>query len=136
MRGDVTDVVGMEAQIERVQDEAAARNAEVRLEMLVVVPAQRCNAVAALEAQLTQRHGELLRAARHVRIGVAVERLVGQAGDDLLLAEVRLRAAQQGRKRQLEVHHQAVHHAPPRGRRSRPGILLCRLWAVRRGRES
>ena len=35
----------------------------------------------------------------------------GQARDDLLVAEERLRSPQQRRERQLEVHHQAVHRA-------------------------
>ena len=111
MRRDVADVVGVESDIERVQHEAAAGNAEVGLEVLVVVPAQRRDAVTALEAELSERHCKLLRAARHVCVGVAVERLVGQARDDLLVAEVRLRAPKQGRDRQLEVHHQAVHRS-------------------------
>ena len=111
VRGDVADVVGMEAQIERVQHETSARNAEVRLQMLVVVPAQRRNAVTALEAHLSKRNRKLFRAARHVGVGVAVERLVGQTGNDLLLPEVRLRALQQRRNRQREVHHQAVHRS-------------------------
>src|SRR6266851_2024103 len=71
VRGDVADVVRMQTQIERVQNEAAARDAEVRLEMLVVVPAERRDAVTALEAQLAQRQRELLRAARHVGVRVA-----------------------------------------------------------------
>jgi len=50
VRRDVRQVVRMEAQVQRVQDEAAARDAEVRLVMLVVVPAERRHAVAALQA--------------------------------------------------------------------------------------
>jgi len=111
MCGDVADVVRMEAQVERVQDEATARDTEVRLEVLVVVPAERGDAVTALEAKLAQCQRELPRAARHVGIRVTVERPVRQARDDLLLAEVRLRAPQQGRNRQREVHHQAVHRS-------------------------
>jgi hypothetical protein len=52
VRRDVADVVRVQAQVERVQDEAAARDAEVRLEVLVVVPAERRDAVAALEPEL------------------------------------------------------------------------------------
>jgi hypothetical protein len=37
-----------------------------------------------------------------------VEALVGQPRDDLLLAEERVRAREEVRQRQLEVHHQAV----------------------------
>ena len=48
----------MQAQVQRVEHEPAARDAEVRLVMLVVVPAQRRDAVAALEAELLQPDGE------------------------------------------------------------------------------
>jgi hypothetical protein len=49
---DVGEVVRVQPQVQRVQDEAAARNPEVRLVMLVMVPAQRRNAIAALEAEV------------------------------------------------------------------------------------
>ena len=99
----------MQPQVERVQDEASARDPEVRLQVLVVVPAQRPHAVARLEAELPEPDRELLRPARQVAVRVAVEALVGQPGDDLLVAEVSLRAPKHRRKRELEVHHQAVH---------------------------
>ena len=98
----------MQAEVERVQHEPAARDAEVALHVLVVVPAERGDAVAALEAEALQRDRELLRAPREVAVAVAVEALVGEPGDDLLVAEVRLGAAEQVRQRQLEVHHLAV----------------------------
>ena len=107
---DVADVVVVQAQVQRVQDEAAAGDAEVGLHVLVVVPAERRDAVALLQAELVERHGELLRALRHVAIRVAVEALVRKPRDDLLVAEVRLGAPQERRKRQLEVHHLALHH--------------------------
>ncbi len=51
----------MEAQVERVQDEAAARDAEVGLVMDVVVPAERRDAVAALEPEILERDGKRAR---------------------------------------------------------------------------
>ena len=48
---DVREVVRVQAQVQRVQHEAAARDAEVRLVMLVVVPAERRDAVAALRGR-------------------------------------------------------------------------------------
>ena len=107
--GDVGEVVRVEAEVERVQDEAAARNAEVRLVVLPVVPAQRRDAVAALEPELPQRDRELLRAGQRLGVGRAVKGLVREPADDLAAAEVRLRPPQQVRERQREVHHQAVH---------------------------
>ena len=94
---DVADVVGMQAQVERVQHEAAARDAEVRLEVLVVVPAQRRDAIAAREPQLLQRSGKGTRAPAEVRIRVAMEALVRQARNDLVAAEVRLGSPQDRR---------------------------------------
>jgi hypothetical protein len=99
----------VQAEVEGVEDEAAAGDAEVRLHVLVVVPAERRDAVAALEADGLQRDRQLLRPPRHVAPRVTVEALVGQAGDDLLVAEERLGAPQQRRQRQLEVHHQPLH---------------------------
>jgi hypothetical protein len=90
--GDVGEIVRVQPQVQRVEDEAAARDPEVRLVMLVVVPAQRRNAVAALEAEALQRDGELLRTPHRVAVGRAVEALVREACDDLAVAVVRLGA--------------------------------------------
>ena len=106
---DVAEIVRVEAQVERVQDETGAGDAEVRLQVRVVVPGERGDAVAALEPELLQPDRELARTAGEVGVGVAMERAVGEARDDLLLREVRLGPAQDRRKRQLVVHHQAVH---------------------------
>jgi hypothetical protein len=113
--GDVGEVARMQPEVEGVQHEPAAGDPEVGLEVLVVVPAERRDPVAALEPELLQGDGELLRPSRHVPIGVAVEALVGQARDDLLVAEEGLRPLQDRGNRELVVHHQAVHHQmPPR----------------------
>ena len=110
---DVREVVRVQAQVQRVQDEAAARDPEVRLVVLVMVPAERRDPVAALEAETLQRDRELPRAPHRVAVRRAVEALVGEARDDLAVAVVRLGAPQQMRQRQLEIHHQAVHGTPP-----------------------
>ena len=120
--GDVREVVRVQPQVERVQDEAAARDAEVRLVMLVVVPAQGCNAVATLEPELLQRHRELPRACHRLAVVGAMERLVGAARDDLAVAEECLRPPQQVRQRQLEVHHQPVHQTAMGAPRSASAI--------------
>ena len=114
VRRDVGEVVRMEAEVERVEDEAAARDPEVRLVVLVVVPAERRDAVAALEAELAERGRELPRPPHRLAVVRAVEALVGEARDDLAVAEELLRARQQVRQREREVHHQALHpaHSP------------------------
>ena len=77
VRRDVGQVVGMEAQVERVRDHAADRDADVGLEVLVVVPAEGPDAVAVLEAELVaERGGEPPRPRREVGVGVAVPALV------------------------------------------------------------
>jgi hypothetical protein len=110
--GDVREVVRVQAQVQRVQYEAARRDSKVRLQVLVVVPAERRHAVAALEPELLQRGRELLCTRRHFGIRVVVEALVRQTCRDLLGAEVRLGAPQHRRQRQLEVHHLPVHYDP------------------------
>ena len=112
----------MEPEVEGVEDEAAARDAEVRLVVLVVVPAQRRDAIAAFEAGLLERDRELPRSTQRLAMVRAMEALVGQARDDLAVAEERLRPAQDMRERQREVHHQAVHsaHSSTPEARSRP----------------
>ncbi len=108
---DVREVVRVQAQVQRVQHEAAARDPEVRLMVLVVVPAERANAIAALEPELLQRDRELSGTPHRVGVRRAVEALVGQARDDLATPEVQLRALEDVRQRELEVHHLAVHGA-------------------------
>ena len=107
--GDVGEIVRMQAQVERVQDVAGARDAEVGLEVLVVVPAKRGDAGARLEPEPLERDRQLPRAAAEVGERVAVEAPVGKPRDDLLVREVRLRPLQDRRQRQLEVHHQTLH---------------------------
>ena len=54
VRRDVREVGRMQPEVERVEDEAAARDAEVALHVLVVVPGERRDAVAALEPEVLQ----------------------------------------------------------------------------------
>ena len=109
VRRDVGEIVRMQTQIQRVQHEPAAGNPEVCLVVLVVVPAQRRHAIAALEPELLQPDGECARPAAVLAVGGAVKALVRKPGDDLVAAVVLLGPPQQGGKRQLVVHHQTVH---------------------------
>ena len=109
VRGDVAEVVRVQAQVEGVKDEAAAGDPEIGLQMLVVVPAERRDAVARLQPDAFQRHRELPRSLAEVRERVAVKAPVRHPRHDLLVREVRLRPLQDRRQRQLEVHHQALH---------------------------
>ena len=109
VRGDVGEVVRMQAQVERVQDVAGARDAEVGLEVLVVVPRERGDAGAWLEPETLERDRQLPRPAPEVGERVTVEAPVGEPRDDLLVREVRLGPLQDRRQRQLEIHHQTLH---------------------------
>ncbi len=131
VRGDVAEVVRVQPQVERVQDETAAGDPEIRLQVLVVVPAERRHAVARLEPDPLQRHGELLRATAEIGERVAVEATVRHPRHDLLVREVRLGPLQDRRQRQLEVHHQALHVCsfPRLIRRSRSSSLM--TWPSR-----
>jgi hypothetical protein len=84
--GDPADLVGRQAQVERVHDAAGGGNAEVALQVGVVVPAQGGHAVTLLQAQPAAP-----RPARgcggSTRHSVASQRLVGQARDDSLPAK-------------------------------------------------
>ena len=76
--GDVGDVAGMQAQVERVEHAAAADDPEVALEMPVVIPGQCGDAVALLHAELLERLRELSRALVILAVGVAVLHLARQ----------------------------------------------------------
>ena len=113
VRRDVRVVVGVQAEVQGVRDEAAHRRADVRLEVLVVVPHERRDAVAVLEAETAQRDREPLRARREVGVRVPVPALVREPRDDLALGVELVAAAEDRRDVQLVVHHQALHRAPP-----------------------
>ena len=110
VRRDVGEVVGVQAEVQRVRDHAADRDADVGLEMLIVVPAEGPDAVSVLQAELVaERGGEAARTWRELGVGVAVPALVRQARDDLPVAEELLAAAQDRGDVQLVVHDQAFH---------------------------
>ena len=110
VRRDVGQVVGVQAEVQRVRDHPAHRDADVGLEVLVVVPGEGADAVAVLQAELVAQGGrETARARREVCIGVAMPALVGKARDDLPVAEELLAAPQDRRHVELVIHDQAFH---------------------------
>jgi transglutaminase-like putative cysteine protease len=76
VRRDPADVVGRKAQVQRVHHPARRRDAEVALQVRVVVPAQRRHPVALLQPRGQQRRRELARAPVEVREALPLERLV------------------------------------------------------------
>ena len=106
---DVGEVTRMQARIDRVEDHARERHSEVRLDVLVLVPAQSRDAVTTSQAELPERDCELLRAGYEVRVRVPVDGLVRPAGNDRLVPKECLRPSEDERERQRVFHHQSVH---------------------------
>lgn len=76
---------------------AGSRDAEVRLQVGVVVPHQRAHAVALGQAEPLEAFGEGFGPANKIGVRIAMKRLVGPARDDLHRAEQFARALQQVR---------------------------------------
>ena len=91
----------------------ARGRADVRLEVLVVVPHERRDTVAVLEAERAQRDRQALRPRGELAVAVAVPALVREPRDDLAVAVELVAAAKDRRHVQLVVHHQALHRKPP-----------------------
>ena len=68
---DVGELVGVEAEVEGVEDAAHERDAEVGLEVRAVVPAERGDAIARPDAEIEQGAGEAAGADGEVAVGVA-----------------------------------------------------------------
>ena len=80
---DEGELLGRQAQIERVHHRAHARHGEVELEMAVVVPGQRGHPVAGLDAEAGERVAETPHAGDEIAVGVAMCAR-GLFGHDLL----------------------------------------------------
>jgi hypothetical protein len=80
-----------------------------------MIPAEGCDAIAGLHAELFERGAELSCANDELTVRGTMERAVGQARYDLLARMVLFRAANERGDGELEVHHQAVHGAVPVG---------------------
>lgn len=70
-----------------------------------MVPAECRDPIAHTDTEPAECERELLCAADHLRVGIAVEALIWQPGDDLLVAVERLGALEHRRDRELVVHH-------------------------------
>jgi hypothetical protein len=107
--GDVGDVLGEQAQVQRVHHAAGRGNPEIGLEVDRVVPHERGDAVAGLEARLDQRLRQLARAPVDLAVGGAVQGLVRPPRDHLDVRERAACALEQHVERQGDVHHRGLH---------------------------
>jgi hypothetical protein len=132
------ELVGMQPQVERVEHASGQRNCEVCFEMLIVVPRQRGDPVAGLDAETLQGVCKAPRAGGEIAVRVPMDRPVRAACDDRSPWEDSLRVTEDRRQREREVHHQAPHAADSRSRRVFPLHFAIHQWhdALRgRGRQ-
>ena len=133
---DVGELVGVEAEVERVEHAAHERDGEVGLEVRAVIPAERGDAVAGDDAEVEEDAGRGAgRGAVKSAHGVAVNRLVREARDDFLPAEDCFGAAEDRRQGERVVHHQAV-HGPDCMRNACAGAETSREASTRRAASS
>ena len=110
---DVLELLREQSGVDGVHDGAHARHRIVELEVAVVVPGQRRDPVAGLDAGGRQRVGELAGAAEHVAPGAAVSRRVHRDRDDLDVRMVAVREAHDVRDQERPLHHESVHVRSP-----------------------
>lgn len=106
---DERNVVREQAQVEVVHHRAGRRNAEVALEVGVMVPHQGCDPVTGLDAGLDQRLGQTLGPTVEVGVGMAMQGLVGHPRYDLHLRVVQLGPLQEMIERERHLHHGRFH---------------------------
>ena len=117
---DEGELVGTQAEVQGVEHTAHEWNAEVRLEMLVVVPAERGDPVAGTDPEALKGGGQPPGAIGEVSVAVAVERAVVAAGDDLAPRKDLLGAAEDRR----QLRPMAARERVRRTRRSFTGSTL------------
>ena len=112
---DPGDLFGRQAQVEGVHHATCGRNAEITLQVRVVVPAQRGHAFAFLQPQVLQGLRQLTGALVKRAVAVPAQRLVGQARDDLVVGKQSACAFEQVVQRQRHLHHGAADGGLGRG---------------------
>ena len=108
--GDVFDLLGEEARVDRVQHGADAGDAEVELHVAIAVPRERGNAIAGSHAENPERLGKLLRAAMNVGVRTTMERTLDRARDDLAARMKPVRVLDQRRDQQRAILYQSFEH--------------------------
>ena len=106
------EVVGMQAEVERVRDHAAHRDARGRSRGAGSGSSRRSRRGRRPRGRARAQRSRQLRARARTGVRVAVPAAVGEARDDLAVAEELLAPAEDRRHVQLVVHDQAFHSAP------------------------
>jgi len=106
---DIADLLLEQPRVDGVADRADPGNAVVELEVPISVPGERRDAIADAHAELLECLAELFRAGFEITIGVAVQPVLGRAGDDLGRPTILGGVADQRRDQQRPVHYQPAH---------------------------
>ncbi len=109
MVDDVHDLLGEQPRIDRMTHVSAAADAVVNLEVAVVIPGERCDAVALLYAEFCQRVSEPSRTRHGFADRVAMPRIVGGNRDYLAIAVEFFGMLRYRGDKQLRLHHQTFH---------------------------
>jgi membrane protein DedA with SNARE-associated domain len=117
---DVGDLLGEQADVERVQHPAAARGGEVQLEVVGRVPGERGHAAVGADAQVVEGTAEATGALGPLAVAAALD-AGGRRGDDALLREQGLGPVEEVRQRERTVLHEALHRFPLGDERSGGG---------------
>ena len=108
VRCDPGELVGVQAEVEGVQDAARPGNRVVELDVAAGVPGERRHPVERVEAHPVERRCQTSRAAADLPPGRSANR-IGRARHHLAVAEVALGSLEQRREPQRRGHHQSVH---------------------------
>ena len=123
MIDDVGDLVGEQARVDGVTDRAHAGDAVVQLEVAMVVPRERGDALAGPDAEsVLQGAGQLLRALAERGIGGPVHRRIRRARHHLDRAVALGRMVDDRRDQKRPVHDQTAH---VRLRTRQPAVRRC-----------
>ena len=110
---DVGDVLRRQAEVERVQNRPGGRDAEIGLHVPGTVPHQGADRLAGLHTGIDQRFGQPPRPVIHRGPGRAGYRFVGEARDDLMIAEELPAALKQMVHAERNLHHRGTHARSP-----------------------
>ncbi len=103
----VPEIVRRQSEVQGVQHAPLCRNAQISFQVGVVIPHQGADPIAALQAGLLQGLCQGSRPAIDVSVGVAMQRAIRQARQDLNFGKQLSRPLQEMRERERIVHHGA-----------------------------
>jgi len=107
----VPELVGVQAQIERMHDRADGGNPEICFEVRLMIPTKRRDTITGFDTEPDERMREFARATIKIRVRRALQAFVGATGHDFGTTEKRPRTREKMREGQGKVHHAAREHS-------------------------